>query len=212
MARDFVTYLVRSLLSEGRLRYEFVEKTSESLRVRLIEREGRTGLIVNTTATRRHPENEIRLLSLTVTDTREQTRDILASLAKDETAAADLAPWHALQEWLASPAAECDVTILYTPALAELVPPVAIRLRRDFGAVLNLIQIHAILHQADREMLAEACKRAIRTEEINTALPPQTVEGPKGGKGSLPPPETVHACPPRKIRANLRIAGQRTAR
>jgi hypothetical protein len=40
MASDFATYLVRSLLSEGRLRYEFVEKTSEGLRVRLIEREG----------------------------------------------------------------------------------------------------------------------------------------------------------------------------
>jgi len=43
------------------------------------------------------------------------------------------------------------VTIPYAPALAELVPPVAVRLRRDFGAVLNLIRAHAILHQATRE-------------------------------------------------------------
>jgi hypothetical protein len=39
----------------------------------------------------------------------------------------------------------------YAPALADLVPPAAVRLRRDFGAVLNLIQTHAILHQASRE-------------------------------------------------------------
>lgn len=32
-----------------------------------------------------------------------------------------------------------------------MVPPVAVRLRRDFGAVLNLIRAHAVLHQAGRE-------------------------------------------------------------
>lgn len=50
MSGDFATYLIRSLLSEGRLRYETVEKTSEGLRPRLIAREGPTGLIVTTTA------------------------------------------------------------------------------------------------------------------------------------------------------------------
>jgi hypothetical protein len=151
---------------------------------------------------------------------------------------------------------------------------VAVRLRRDFGAVLNLIQTHAILHQASREkdeeghivaalddyarvralvddlisegidatvpesvrevieaavqlheeedepvttaalareleldrtaasrivpgdplpeelailpapeILAEACKRAVQTEGINTPLPPQTEEGAKRGEG-----------------------------
>ena len=29
-------------------------------------------------------------------------------------------------------------------------PPVAVRLRRDFGAVLGLIRAHALLHQATR--------------------------------------------------------------
>ena len=36
MNSEFLTYLIRSLLSEGRLRYEVVEKTSEGLRPRLI--------------------------------------------------------------------------------------------------------------------------------------------------------------------------------
>jgi hypothetical protein len=40
MNGDFQTYLIRSLLSEGRLRYETIEKTSEGLKPRLIEREG----------------------------------------------------------------------------------------------------------------------------------------------------------------------------
>ena len=63
MASDFATYLIRSLLSEGRVRYETVEKTKDGLVPRLIEREGPTGLIVTTTSLRLHPENETRMLS-----------------------------------------------------------------------------------------------------------------------------------------------------
>jgi hypothetical protein len=76
-------YLMRTLLSEGRLVYEFVENTGDGLRNRRVEREGPTGLLVTTTAIRLHPENETRLLSLTVTDTPAQTRAVLAALAQD---------------------------------------------------------------------------------------------------------------------------------
>jgi hypothetical protein len=43
------------------------------------------------------------------------------------------------------------VTIPFSKVLAGMVPPVAVRLRRDFLAVLNLIRAHALLHQATRE-------------------------------------------------------------
>jgi hypothetical protein len=150
MNSDFQTYLIRSLLSEGRIRYETVEKTSEGMKPRLIEREGPTGLIVTTTTVKLHPENETRLLSITVTDTQEQTRDIMAALAAETGGELpDLEKWHALQVWIE--AGERRVTIPYASKLAGLIPPVAVRLRRDFGAVLNLIKAHAILHQATRE-------------------------------------------------------------
>ncbi len=146
----FATYLVRSLLSEGRLRYETVEKVNGELKPRVIEREGPTGLIVTATAARLHPENETRMLSLGVTDTQEQTRDVLAALAKEEPEERpDLEEWHALQYWLET--AEHRVTIPYAEDLSKMVPPIGVRLRRDFGAVLNLIRSHAILHQASRE-------------------------------------------------------------
>jgi hypothetical protein len=41
--------------------------------------------------------------------------------------------------------------IPYAMRLAEMIPPVAVRLRRDFTAILHLIMSHAILHQASRE-------------------------------------------------------------
>lgn len=154
MNSDFQTYLIRSLLSEGKIRYETVEKTSEGMKPHLIEREGPTGLIVTTTASSLHKENETRMFSATVTDTQEQTRRIMAALA-DEAGRRepDMSPWRALQEWLES--AERRVTIPYASRLAASVPPIAVRLRRDFKAVLNLIRAHALLHQATRERNAE---------------------------------------------------------
>src|SRR5580658_9588607 len=103
MASDFATYLIRSLLSEGRLRYETVEKTKDGLAPRLIEREGPTGLIVTTTSLRLHPENETRMLSLTITDTRDQTAAVFRALAQETNRAEiDLTRWQALQTWLAT--------------------------------------------------------------------------------------------------------------
>lgn len=151
MTGDFGSYLIRSLLSEGRLRYELVEKTKDGIRPRLIEKEGPTGLIVTTTATRLHPENETRLLSLVVKDTPEQTAAIMKTLARGRKSGVgmDFARWHGFQRWLAS--GEWRVAVPFGEKLAELVPPVAVRLRRDFGLLLALIQAHALLHRERRE-------------------------------------------------------------
>lgn len=148
MASDFATYLIRSLLSEGRLRYETVEKTRDGLESKLIEREGPTGLIVTTTSLRLHPENETRMLSLTVSDTREQTAAVFRALANGGAHGTDLSQWRALQTWFA--ASMCAVEIPYALALADMVPPLSIRLRRDFKTILTLIRAHALLHQASR--------------------------------------------------------------
>ncbi len=145
---DFASYLIRSLLSEGRLRYETVEKGPNGLEPRLIEREGPTGLIVTTTAVSLHPENETRLLSLTVKDTSEQTRAVLLALAEEQRPP-DLNVWREFQVWLAG--GEQRVAIPYARPLAELVSPVAVRLRRDVGALLALIRAHALIHRATRE-------------------------------------------------------------
>jgi len=149
MNGEFQTYLVRSLLSEGRLRYETVEKTGEGLRPRIIEREGPSGLIVTTTRTQLHSENETRMLTVRVDDTPDHTREILAALAEEDAEGPDLEKWSALQVWIAG--GERRVTIPYARELATKIPPVAVRLRRDFGALLNLIRSHALLHRATRE-------------------------------------------------------------
>jgi hypothetical protein len=150
VASDIATYLIRSLLSEGRIRYEVVEKTKDGMRPRLIEKEGPTGLIVTTTATKLHPENETRLLSLGVKDTPTQTKAILHALARDNdlTPAVEFAPWQAFQRWLE--AGESQVVVRFAERLADLVPPVAVRLRRDFRLLLSLIAAHTLLHRERR--------------------------------------------------------------
>lgn len=151
VASDMATYLMRSLLSEGCVRYETVERTPEGIRPRFIERPGPTGLILTTTAANLHPENETRLLSIVTNDTQDQTRAILQAIADENRAPdnVDAEQWQALSTWLEG--ATQTVTIPYARELADKIPPVAVRLRRDFTAVLNLIRAHALLHQATRE-------------------------------------------------------------
>jgi hypothetical protein len=86
----------------------------------LIEREGSTGLLVTTTSIHVDPESETRLLALPVTDTAEQTRAVLASLA-DQPSGSSLERWHALQTWLFTP--KHRVHIAYAKRLAGLISP-----------------------------------------------------------------------------------------
>jgi hypothetical protein len=151
MTSDIASYLIRSLLSERRILYELVEKTQDSLRSRLIEKEGPTGLVVTTTATRLHPENETRLLSLAVKDTPEQTNAILHALARGNEieASVQFGRWQAFQKSLE--VGERRVVVPFADRLADLVPPVAVRLRRDFRLLLTLVEARALLHRDRRD-------------------------------------------------------------
>jgi len=147
---NLTAYFVRSLLSEGRISYPVTvrDKKEGGFVTKTIVKEGPTNVILTTTATELHGENETRLISIPTNDTREQTKAVMKRLAEGRTRDGDVRAWHALQEWLKT--AEHRVTISYAAYLAEQVPPVAVRLRRDFKAILRLIEAHAILHQCSR--------------------------------------------------------------
>jgi hypothetical protein len=149
IASEFLTYIIRSLLSEGRLSYLTTEKNDKGKLVsRLIEREGPTGLLITTTEISLHPENETRCLSLTADDSAEQTAAVMRRQAQARRMAPDLDAWHALQTYLAL--SQNDVTIGFAEMLAQAIPPAAVRLRRDFPTLLALIEAHALLHQMQR--------------------------------------------------------------
>jgi hypothetical protein len=163
----FAAYLMRSLLSEGRLRYETVVSGT----THVIEREGPTGLISTSTSLHLDPETETRMLGVTVSDTQEQTKGVLRQLAAQDDddggdGKIDFDRWRALQVWLTT--GPVGVVIPFANQLADLVPPVAVRLRRDFKTVLTLIRTHALLHQETRQK--DAAGRIVATVEDYAAV------------------------------------------
>jgi hypothetical protein len=148
---NLTAYFVRSLLSEGRIEYPVTVRDKDgNFTTKTIVKEGPTNLVVTTTKVQVHAENETRVLSITTDDSRDQTARVLAALADETDHAVDLDEWVALQRWLAAHG-ERRVTIPYAAKLAALVPPVAVRLRRDFGTLLALVRAHSILHQQNRK-------------------------------------------------------------
>ena len=146
---DQTSYFIRTLLSEGRLNYEVTVKKDGEFTTKRITKMGPTNLVFTTTKTRVHSENETRILSLNTDDGTEQTKRVLAALAVEDQGVVNKGEWRDFQAWLQG--AETRVTIPYARKLAEKVPPIAVRLRRDFSTLLALIQSHAILHQLNRD-------------------------------------------------------------
>jgi hypothetical protein len=191
-------YLMRSLISEGRLRYETVESGPEGLKPRVIERAGPTGLLVTTTALNLDAELETRMFSIPITDSAEQTRSVLIAIGSQAIGAEQQEPmnldaWHGLQMWLET--GEHRVVVPYAENLATAIPPVAVRLRRDFSAVLRLIKAHAILRQYQRERDAQG--RVVATIDDYAAVYELVADLVSAGvEASVPPTvrETVEAA------------------
>lgn len=153
IAGEHAAGFLRTLLSEGCLRYQTVTSGPNGPQEKFIEREGPTGLLSTTTALALHPEDETRLLSIMLPEGPEQTRAVLlrwgAAAAGGETVEVDRSRWHELDRWLAT--GEREVVVSYGAELAGLLPAGAPRLARDFINLLTLIKTHALLHRASRE-------------------------------------------------------------
>ncbi len=138
--------MLRVLLSEGSVIWRTViDQQGVTLR-----KPGPTGLLLTTTEIVVHPENETRILSLDVDDTPEQTRRVFRAIAKQEAPDTNsLIRWHGLARWLAL--GNRNVYVPFADQLAERIPTLAVRMRRDFSSLLGLVSAHALLHRASRE-------------------------------------------------------------
>lgn len=145
--------IVRSLLSEGRIDYQTVQSVEGELQAVRIVRDGPTSLITTTTQVLLHRENETRVISITVADTKDQTREVMRAIAAEDEGRFDPGPWHALQEYLAL--GDNKVSVPFGGVLADATEIVALRMRRDFSTVLGLIRAHALLQQGQRERDAQ---------------------------------------------------------
>jgi hypothetical protein len=150
-------YIVRTLLSEGRIEYPVVIRDEDTgqLRTEKLIKPGPTNLVTSTTAVSLHNENETRMISLPSNDSKEQTRAVLIESAREKKRQDhDLSDWHAFQRWIAS-REPLEVEIPYARCAAAQIPPEAVRLRRDWNAVRSLIRAHALIHQQTRQRDSE---------------------------------------------------------
>jgi hypothetical protein len=149
-------YLLRELISEGRLRYPVVQKLDGAGMVTVtVEKSGPVAFMVTTTKAALHPENETRMLSLEIDDSEKQTMIVLDKVAEivgmnAAKAAVDFEPWRDFQRWLAT--GNCKVVVPFARELGKLIPPRSVRLRRDFSQILLAIKTHALLHRNHREV------------------------------------------------------------
>jgi hypothetical protein len=152
---DMFAMLLRTLISEGRIVHQTTVEDPDvhtGRRVERIEREGPIALVITTTG-ELHAENETRMLSFYISESQEQTRGVIDSLAAQAAGIAgaptDLDVWHDLQRWIAL--GPNDVVIPFAPQIAAKIPPRMVRFRRDVGALFSFIKASAILHQAQRK-------------------------------------------------------------
>ena len=146
--------LVRTLISEGYVRWETTAQIGKKTQTREVLRPGPIAFVMTTTHAQLHGEDETRALSIQVDDSREHTQRVLGSIADRYTAstqpsAVDVRAWHAYQRWLA--AGPRDVAIPFAADLASGYLPSANRSKRDFEQVLTAVAVSALLHQARRD-------------------------------------------------------------
>jgi hypothetical protein len=141
---------LKSLVWDGRLRYDTVVKEEGDLVGKHIEKNGPTGLLVCTT---QPLEDQIanRLLRIEANSSNEQTRRILqgiASRAEGDCPALNLKPWHAMSKVLGK--AE-DIHILFARFLSEKISATSLRIRRDFRHLLSFVAASAVEHSYQRQ-------------------------------------------------------------
>ena len=148
---EFLNYIVRTLLSEKQIIYFTVEKIED--RLTTIEKRvpGPTGLITTTTRLGLHPENSTRCQFLSIDDSAGQTfAGVAECLERGEHGCdVDFARL-ALAARMACPVPTRRLRCPFRKAIAQNIPPTAVRLRRDAEVIRTLICTHAILHQANR--------------------------------------------------------------
>lgn len=203
-------YLIRELLSSGRLTYSAPQKIGSKIEGVLIEKEGPVSLMITTTRASLHPENETRLLSLEIDDSEAQTARVLDRVAKAEGEnhvgnGINFDVWHDFQRWLSL--GKCAVVVPWARRLAAMIPPKAVRLRRDLGQFLRAVKAHALINQMHRERddegsiiadietdyvavhsmladtIAEAAETRVKETVIDTVCAVDSLQGDDASKG-----------------------------
>jgi hypothetical protein len=98
-----------------------------------------------------------RTFAVPINDSPDQTREVMRAHAARVGGARperEVSAFIDLQRWLAL-AGDCEVTVPFSRALAELVPSTHVRMRRDFRQLMTILQTVALLYQRQRDRDAD---------------------------------------------------------
>ena len=149
--------MVRELISSGEVIHSSVQPTGPngSLEGVEIHKEGPVAVLVTTARNNIEEELLTRLLVSVTDETDKQTLTILGATARRmagdgpaPVSEAEIAKWHAFQDWLRL--GHREVVVPFAPTVASLVKRTSMRTRRDFPHLLSLTKAFALVHRAQR--------------------------------------------------------------
>jgi hypothetical protein len=159
-AHRFLSDFIRQMQSDGRFFYDYAEPPAADdpdrrSRTKSIVIDGPV-CIVSTSTRFLQDENDTRTLTLRADESRAHTDAIMGAIGDagflehaEAAATPDLTVWHNLQVYLA--ACQLRAVIPYVHTLRALTDKTHLRIRRDFSALLTLIEAHAVLNHPHRE-------------------------------------------------------------
>ena len=146
--------MVKQLLTEGRIDRQIAESTGDGVRGRRVYAEGPTGLWTTTTKNAVDGELQNRALTLTIDESPHQTELIIKGRRnRKKRVRADFATVKALHTWLAGQRGDVDVP--FEDVIADGVDTRAVRMRRFYDYIMELVEAHALLHRATRDTDAD---------------------------------------------------------
>jgi energy-coupling factor transporter ATP-binding protein EcfA2 len=148
--------ILRSLLSEGKIRRQtsITDAKDNNFTTQISEVRGPVSLFMTTTEKSIHPEDENRMISITVDQSAEQKRKVL--LAKADAFNGIIASQEIIKDMqsisIAYRKTLKKVEIPYVKNIAESMDTNFDQVLRHFDKMLSLIEAHALLHQKDRDI------------------------------------------------------------
>jgi hypothetical protein len=159
-------FSIRTLQSDGVLRWEATEKQSDGTMANVeYEVEGPCVIVQTTTKNHLHPENETRVVPLYLDESPTQTKRITDEVkrrAAGKGAISEPERRNLCEKWHDAVRLLEPVEVLIPYAERIQVPDKPIRLRRDFPRLLNIIRLVAWIHQYSRKRDEEG--RIVATE------------------------------------------------
>ena len=168
--------ILRSLLSEGKIRRQtsITNTKDNNFTTQVNEVKGPVSLFMTTTEKFIHPEDENRMLSITVDKSSGQIREVLLTIAeKFNGVNPSLEIFTEMQAISLKYQEKKEVEIPFAKNIAQSMDTNFDQVLRHFDKILSLIEAHALLHQEERELKDE---KVVANEEdyevVSTLLEP----------------------------------------